>query len=103
MLEEVCQHGKCKEGPLGGLLSPPGPTPFLRLLKQPYSIKKNNPHIHPITEVEYHVEYQVEQATHSYLLNKGRCCNNSEIDTLISKRLPVENKARLSQLEIVNK
>ena len=35
--------------------------------------------------------------------NKGRFCNNSEIDTLISKRLSVENKAKLSQLEIVNK
>ena len=30
-------------------------------------------------------------------------CNNSEIDTLISKRLSVENKAKLSQLEILNK
>ena len=34
--------------------------------------------------------------------NKGRFCNNSEIDTLISERLSVENKAKLSQLEIVN-
>ena len=31
--------------------------------------------------------------------NKGRFYNNSEIDTLISKRLSVENKAKLSQLE----
>ena len=30
--------------------------------------------------------------------NKGRVCNNSKIDTLISKRLYVENKAKLSQL-----
>ena len=30
--------------------------------------------------------------------NKGRFCNNSETDTLISKRLYVENKAKLSQL-----
>ena len=30
--------------------------------------------------------------------NKGRFCNNSEIYTLISKRLSVENKAKLSQL-----
>ena len=30
--------------------------------------------------------------------NKGRFCNNSEIDTLISKRFSVENKAKLSQL-----
>ena len=29
--------------------------------------------------------------------------NNSEIDTLISKQLSVENKAKLSQLEILNK
>ena len=29
---------------------------------------------------------------------KGRFCNNSEIDTLISKRSSVENKAKLSQL-----
>ena len=29
-------------------------------------------------------------------VNKGRFCNNSEIYTLISKRLPVENKAKLS-------
>ena len=34
------------------------------------------------------------------LSNKGRFCNNSEIDTLISKRLSVKNKAKLSQLEI---
>ena len=30
--------------------------------------------------------------------NKGRFGNNSDIDTLISKRLSVENKAKLSQL-----
>ena len=30
--------------------------------------------------------------------NKGRLCNNSQIDTLNSKRLSVENKAKLSQL-----
>ena len=30
--------------------------------------------------------------------NKGMFCKNSEIDTLISKRLSVENKAKLSQL-----
>ena len=30
--------------------------------------------------------------------NKGRFCNNSEIDRLISKRLSVENKVKLSQL-----
>ena len=35
--------------------------------------------------------------------NKGRFCKNSDIDTLISKRPSVENKAKLSQLEIVNK
>ena len=35
--------------------------------------------------------------------NKGRFFNNSEMDALISKRLSVENKAKLSQLEIVNK
>ena len=34
--------------------------------------------------------------------NKGRFCNNSEIDTLISKRLSVENKAKLFQLEAQN-
>ena len=32
------------------------------------------------------------------LSNKGRFCNNSEIETLLSKRLSVENKAKLSQL-----
>ena len=31
-------------------------------------------------------------------LNKGRFCKNSEIDTLISKLLSVENKAKLSPL-----
>ena len=31
-------------------------------------------------------------------LTRGRFCNNSENDTLISKRLSVENKAKLSQL-----
>ena len=36
------------------------------------------------------------------LCNKGRFSNNSEIDTLISKRLYVENKAKLSQLERKN-
>ena len=35
--------------------------------------------------------------------NKGRFCNNSKLDTLIAKRLYVENKAKLFQLEIVNK
>ena len=30
--------------------------------------------------------------------NKGKLCNNSEIDTLISKQLSVENKAKFSQL-----
>ena len=35
--------------------------------------------------------------------NKGRFCNNSEMDILISKRLAVENRAKLSQLEIENK
>ena len=30
--------------------------------------------------------------------NKSRFCNNSETDTLISKRLSVENKAKISQL-----
>ena len=38
-----------------------------------------------------------------WAFNKGRFVNNSEIDTLISKRLSVENKVKLSQLEIVNK
>ena len=33
--------------------------------------------------------------------NRGEFGNNSEIDTLISKRLSVENKAKLSQVEIV--
>ena len=32
------------------------------------------------------------------LYKKGRFCNHSKIDTLISKRLTVENKAKLSQL-----
>ena len=36
-------------------------------------------------------------------INKGWFCNNSEIGTLIYKRLSVENKAKLSPLEIVNK
>ena len=34
--------------------------------------------------------------------NKGSFCNNSEIDTLNSERLSVENKAKFSQLEILN-
>ena len=34
--------------------------------------------------------------------NKGRFCNNSKICTLISKRLFVENKVKLSQLETQN-
>ena len=32
------------------------------------------------------------------LTNKGRFCSNRKIDTLISKRLSVENKVKLSQL-----
>ena len=36
-------------------------------------------------------------------IKKGIFYNNSEINTLISKRLPVENKGKLSQLQIVNK
>ena len=35
--------------------------------------------------------------------NKGRFCNNSEIYQLILKRLSVENKAKLSQMKIVDK
>ena len=35
-------------------------------------------------------------------VNKGRFCYNSEIDTLISKRWSVENKAKLSELETQN-
>ena len=36
-------------------------------------------------------------------LKKGRFDNNSEIGALVSKRLYVENKAKLSELKIVNK
>ena len=32
----------------------------------------------------------------------GRFCNNSDLETLISKRFSVENKAKLSQLETQN-
>ena len=41
----------------------------------------------------YHVKYSVLEFSVCSLfsLNKGRFCNNSEIDTLISKRLYVEN------------
>ena len=35
--------------------------------------------------------------------NKDRFCNNSKIETLISKRISVEHKAKLSQFAIVNK
>ena len=34
--------------------------------------------------------------------SKGSFCNNTEIDTLISKRVSVENRAKLSQLETQN-
>ena len=34
--------------------------------------------------------------------DKGRFCNNIETDTVISKRLSVENKAKVSQLETTN-
>ena len=34
--------------------------------------------------------------------NKDRFCDHSEIDTLISKQLSVENKEKLSQLETQN-
>ena len=40
---------------------------------------------------------------HDLSTNQGRFCINSEIDTLVSKGLSVENKAKLSQQEIVNK
>ena len=36
-------------------------------------------------------------------INKGRFCFNSKMGKQISKRLSVENKAKLSPLEIVNK
>ena len=39
---------------------------------------------------------------YSTIYNKGRFYNNSKIDTLISKRLSVKNKAKLSQLETQN-
>ena len=35
---------------------------------------------------------------HDHKINKGRFLNNSQIDTLISKRLSIEDKAKLSQL-----
>ena len=35
-------------------------------------------------------------------MNKGRFYNNCEIEALISKRLYVDNKAKLSQLETQN-
>ena len=38
----------------------------------------------------------------SIVNNKGRFCNNCKIDTLISKWLSVEKKAKLSQLETQN-
>ena len=38
------------------------------------------------------------QGQFALISNKGRFCNNSEIDTLISKRLSAESKAKLSQL-----
>ena len=35
--------------------------------------------------------------TTRFFVDKGRFCNNSEIDILTSKRLSVENKAKLSE------
>ena len=37
------------------------------------------------------------------MCNKDRFCNNNEIHIIISKRLSVENKAKLSPMEIVNR
>ena len=47
--------------------------------------------------------YVLPSAVYVRKVNKGRFCDNSEIETLNSKRLSVENKAKLSQLEIVRK
>ena len=44
----------------------------------------------------------VDKSLYYRLLNKGRFYNNSKIDTLISRRLSVENKAKFSKLKIVN-
>ena len=38
------------------------------------------------------------EASFMRIVDKGRFCNNSEIDTLNSKGLSVENKAKPSQL-----
>ena len=40
----------------------------------------------------------IERTKRNSRLTGGRFCNNSKIDKLISKRLYVENKAKLSQL-----
>ena len=38
-----------------------------------------------------------EHISNSHLFNKGRFCKSSQIDTLISKQLSVENRVKLSQ------
>ena len=40
------------------------------------------------------------EQTETLSTKNGRFCNNSEIDTLISKPLSVENKPKLSQLAV---
>ena len=76
-------------------------------------IKIKTPILHRIIN-QYHDNYRiwrgngkdkrVDKRSNLFLKNnKGRFCNNSEIDTLISKGLYVKNKAKLSELEIVNK
>ena len=46
-----------------------------------------------VSEFQFHFHFIIFTRS-----NKCRFCDNSEIDTLISKRSSVENKAKLSQL-----
>ena len=59
--------------------------------------------------LEYYLKFPKMMAKHfllkciSICINKGRLFNNSDIDTLISNRLSLENKGKFSYLEIANK
>ena len=83
---------------------------FLQQLKRIFKNKYIYRYIPSNAEIKIDCNYSIgaqllqnDLLLEDFCRNQGRFCKNSEQETLISKRLSVENKAKLSRLEIVNK